>query len=284
MGDGPLRVVASQDVDGIGACVSKPAVVEWRWQYGAGIVPLWALVALLLVVPRANRNRQAWLLLIPLALVMLLWRPPTMLFGNTEDSAQSIGALVVSGVVSWAVVWLLGDWLGSRFRIANFFMILATMIVVGTMSFYCIFQGSADRPLFVYAVLYGLAVYCLVSAMMLAGRYCRKRLTSMRFSLWLLVWLGVLTEVLALLLFFAYILMTGGAPGFTRGLSTVTTMAALLIGIVYLCNLPFLILVLNSPFYRRRLEAMFCVRPRAPRHGDGATSMATTSQPGEPCL
>jgi hypothetical protein len=284
MGDGPLRVVASQEIDGIGPCVSKPAVVEWRWQYGAATVPLWALVALLLVIPKANRNRQAWLILIPLALVMLLWRTPTMLFGMSEGSAQNLGCHIVSGAMSWTVVWLLGNWLGSRFRIANFFLILATVLAAGTMSFYCIFQGDADLPFFVYAIYYGLAVYCLVSAMMLAGRYCRKRLTPMRFSLWLLLWLAVVTEALAFLFFFAYVLTTQQFHGFTRGLTVVPTMAALLAGVVYLCNLPFLILVLNNPFYRRRLEAMFCVRPRMPRHGDGATPMATTSQPGEPCL
>jgi hypothetical protein len=262
-GDGPLTIVASQE-SGAGTCVSKPVTVDWHWYYHAATAPLWALVLLLLVIPAANRNRQAWLILIPLALVMLLWRAPTMLLGMSEGSAQTLGCLIVSGAMAWTVVWLLGHWLGSRFRIANFFLILATMLAVGALSLYCIIDGDDSvMPFVAYAIYYSFAVYCLVSAMMLAGRYCRKRFTPRRFCLWALVWIGVVTVALALSFFFAYVLMAKQYHGFTRDLIVVPTMAALLAGIVYLCNLPFLILALNNPFYRRRLEAMFRVRQKS---------------------
>jgi hypothetical protein len=218
------------------------------------------LIVLLLVVPKANRDRQAWLILIPLALVVLLWRTSTMLFAMSEGSAQTLGCLVISGAIAWTVVWLLGHRLGSRHRVANFFLILGTMLAVGILSLYC--SGEEDdsvMPFVAYAMYYGFAVYCLVAAMMLAGRYCRKRFTPRRFGLWLLVWISVVTVGLSLLLLFAFALITQGFHDFGRGLLVIPTMAAFLAGLVYLFNLPFLILGLNSPIYRRRLEAMFCV-------------------------
>lgn len=274
MGDSELRIVASQEIGQFGRKEGAPVLFRWHWYYHAGMTPLWALVILLLAIPKANRHRQAWLILCPLGLVMLLWHPLVVLFGMGEATAQVVGCTVVSGAVSLAVVWLMGHRLGSRYGMATFFRILAIMLGVGALSLFC--RGEVDEasaPFAAYAITYSFAVVSLIIAMMLAGRFCRKRLSAIRFGLWLLGWMLAITVGLAIIVFFAVESFYGGGPrNLVRGLIVVPVMAAFIAGIVYLFNLPFLVLALGSPFYRERLKAMFCVD----KHG--TICLPTTSQ------
>ena len=260
MGDGPLRVVASQQDRGIGTCVSRPVIVDWHWYYHATTAPLWALIFLLLVIFRANRNRQAWLILIPLALVLILWHTPILLLGTSEATAQTIGCLIVPGAMAWTMVWLLGHRLGSRYSSVSFFLIVAMMLAVGAWSMY--YSDEVATSFALYAILYSTAVISLVAAMMLTGRCCRKRFSPKRFGLLLLVGLGVVTVGLPFSIYLAVMLII--PPESRRyvmyGLIAIPIMSAMLAAIINIINLPFLILGLNSPFYRRRLEAMFRVR------------------------
>ena len=48
-----------------------PVVFHWRWWYHVPTLPLWA-IAVVLVGLKANRHRQAWLILVPLGLVFRL--------------------------------------------------------------------------------------------------------------------------------------------------------------------------------------------------------------------
>ena len=251
--------MASQEISGVGTCVSQPVVVDWHWYYHAATAPLWALILLLLVIPKANRNRQAWLILIPLGLVLILWHTPTMLLGVSESSAQTIGCLIVSGAMAWTMVWLLGHRLESRYSTVTFFLILGIMLAAGALSFF--YSGEEQNSFVPLAVFYSFAVVSLVVAMMLTGRFCRKRCSPRSFGLWLLVWLGAVTVGSAISIYLAWNMMAQQLwANFIQGLIVIPTMAALLAGIVYIVNLPFLILAVKNPFYRRRLEAMFRVR------------------------
>ncbi len=88
-----MRIVAAQKIAGVGTCASDPVVIDWHWYYGAATEAPWALIALLLVVPKANRNRQAWLILIPLVAALLLWRGLALLFGVGVGTQQQLGCL-----------------------------------------------------------------------------------------------------------------------------------------------------------------------------------------------
>jgi hypothetical protein len=278
VGDGELRIVASQDIGQLGPKDGSPVLFHWRWYYHFPTAPLWALIVLLLIAPKANRHRQAWLILIPLALVLLVWHMPTVLLGMSDGSAEILGCLIVSFAMAWAAVWLLGHRLGSRRRTTTFFLILAVMLAVGVLSIFCL--GDMDdpsMPLVAYATYLGFAVVCFLVAMMLSSRFCRKRFSPRRFGLWLLVWLGALCVGLALLVYLvANTMARQPVGGFLEGLIVIPMMAAILAGIVYLVNLPFLILSLKNPFYRRRLEAMFRVGP------DGGTASLQPCVEGQP--
>ena len=63
--------MASHEIGGFGTSISQPVVFHWRWYYHLPTLPLWGLIALLLLVPKANSPREAWLILVPLGLVLL---------------------------------------------------------------------------------------------------------------------------------------------------------------------------------------------------------------------
>jgi hypothetical protein len=219
------------------------------------------LVLLLLVVPKANRDRHAWLILVPLALVLILWRTPCMLFGMSESSAQSIGDLIVPGAMAWTMVWLLGHRLASRYGSLTFSAIVGIMLAIGVLWTFSrnLLTDDNAGPFVISAAIYCVLAVSLVAAMMLAGRFCRKRYSAPRFSLCLLMWL-VITTVglpLSLLLGWLIIIPQGTTSRWTSAAIPLCIAAVIFAGIAYLMNLPFLILAIKNSFYRRRLEAMF---------------------------
>ncbi len=170
----------------------------------------------------------------------------------------------MSAAMAWTAVWLLGHWLGGRYSIVRFFSILAVMVGVGALGLFCAGEGDdGSMPLVIFATYYGVVVVGLVAGMMLAGRFCRKRFSGLRFGSWLLLWIEVVTVALPMLIFLGYVAISQDPwPRAAGGLIAIPVMMAMLAGIVYAFNLPFLIVGTCSTFYRRRLEGMFRGSPK----------------------
>ena len=109
--------------------------------YVPSISPL-ALITLLLVAPKGNRHRQAWLILIPAVVVLIAWRGLVLLLDISVGSQQQFGSLLMSLATAWTAVWLLGHWLVSRYRTLTFFSLLALMIAVGALTFFSAAQKA----------------------------------------------------------------------------------------------------------------------------------------------
>jgi hypothetical protein len=270
-----LRIVASQDVGQLGPRDGAPVVVAWRWHYVIPDWPLWALLALLLVAPRANRRRQAWLILVPLGLVLIVWRMPATLLSMSDGVTESLGFLVVTGVMGWSMVWLLVPWLALRNRFLAFLSLSAVMLAVGLLSFYCNFADADGLPLF---VVYCLCVLIALLAMMITSLFCRKRCSLGRFLGWLIVWNVAATMGLMLvygaLMALAAILMADWRILVHVAMIMVFT-ALLVAGVLYALNLPFLILAFKSPFYGDRLERIFRVERARAVSSDSSECPAT---------
>jgi hypothetical protein len=282
VGDSELRVVASQDIGPLGSHEGPPVAFHWRWYYHLPALGLWALLLVLLVAPKANRRREAWLILAPLGLVLLVWRMPAVLFGMSDSATETLGFFVVSGTMAWSMVWLLGPWLANGRRYVTFLLSLATMLAAGLLSYGCCFPGTED--LAEVLTYYGLCVATLLLAMMSTGYFCRKNYSPPRFLRRLIVWnvvaaLGVLLTfvlIVTIVVIVVTIINYGHVLHSVRDLVQpailVVVASAALGGILYLLNLPFLILAFNSPLYEDRFERMFHVgedraEPRGIHHG-----------------
>ena len=154
---------------------SEPAVVEWQWYYHLPSFAGWALIVALLVLVKENRNRQAWLILIPFLLLSeILWPWIERLF-----SLLSAGAALWYCdpfqwlLVAWTAVWLLSPWLARRRPAVAFVLALGLAAMVNIAAQIAVYQ---DEWRFVVTPLtnYVIFIFALLLAFVLSGLCCRK--------------------------------------------------------------------------------------------------------------
>jgi hypothetical protein len=247
--------VASQEISGFGTIISRPLFFHWRWYYNFPILPVCGMIVLLLVAPKSNRCSRAWALLIPLGFILILWRLATSMFPMTPVIAQILGFLLMTIALAWCSVWLVGHWLSSRRRILTFLLLCAVMMVMELFSYFCHFSDA--RILARLSIYYGLSVLSLLLPMMLTPYFCPKKSTPLRF---IVAWmLGVCIMIMGLI-FCVSALTAIAQSDFTcmwKILTRLLVPGAIFAGMIYLVNLPFLILVRQNSFYRQRFEDIF---------------------------
>jgi hypothetical protein len=93
--------------------------------------------------------------------------------------------------------------------------------------------------------------------MMLTSYFCGKKNSPPFFFGWLLFWVGVLSVGLMLSYGLLMMILIPGLRDLGQMLIALIPATAILGGILYLVNLPFLVLAFNCPFYRERFENIF---------------------------
>jgi hypothetical protein len=257
-GDGELRIVASQDIGQLGPRDGRPVVFRWRWYYHVPALPLWAIVLLLLIVPKANRRLEAWLILAPLGVVLLVWRMPAVLFSMSDGSTETLGFFVVSGTLAWSMIWLLGHWVGFRYRIVTTVLLWAIMFAVGLLSYYCHYADGDDPA--TYLIIYGLCAAFMLLAMMFTSLFCRWTFSWTKFLVLLLA-LNIAVVMVAMMAYGALMLILEPGIGGWAEFPMIATIVTLFVGTcLYLVNLPFLVLASKSPLYWDRFQRLFRVQ------------------------
>jgi len=249
-------------VGNVGPGKAPPVFCEWRWYYHLPSLSLWGLVALALVVPKENRKPQAWLILIPLFLVMALWQMPVRLLSLPPSAANPLGFMVNSVAMAWTVVWLLGHRLGSRHRVAAFFWMLGVMLVIGLWA-YVGEYGTRLTSEMLMLIPYGVCALGLLSSMALARLFCRKTDRPGPFMGWLFLWMGLVST--AGMLLFAVVMTIAAFNIFMLLMVLISAAIAglFLTVILYLGNLPFMLLAFKNPFYRERFQCTFGLEPKS---------------------
>jgi len=243
-----------------GSHESPPVFCEWRWYYHLPSLALWGLIALALIVPKENRHPQAWLILIPIFLVMMLWQMPLRLFPLSPSTANPSGFRVNSLAMAWAVVWLLGHRLRSRRPRATFWRMFIAMMVVGVLAYVGEYGTEPTSNMLVLLIPYGVLALALLLPMALARLCCRKRDRPGPFMAWLFLWMAFVPG--AGMLLCVTIMAIAQPPELGMFLPVIflvqaAIMALFLTVILYLFNLPFMLLAFKSPFYRERFQITF---------------------------
>jgi hypothetical protein len=256
-----------------GSNESAPVFCEWRWYYHLPSLALWGLIGLALVVPRENRSPQAWLILIPLLLVIGLWQMPVRLLSLSPSTADPFGFVVTSMAMAWTVVWLLGYPLGKGRRLAAFFWMLGTMMVVGVWAGLGEYGFSSNLILLVP---FGMCSLGLLGSMELARRFCRKKDRPGVFMAWLLLGMGLVLGV-SMVLFVVVMAIAMLEPMMLLvGLISGAFASVFLTIILYLGNLPYMVLAFKSSFYRERFRSTFGLETQS-AGSPFATPVAATS-------
>jgi hypothetical protein len=252
-----LRIVASARIGGAGPLEGQPVFFHWPWYWHLPRLGPWALLVLAITLPRANRRREALLIFVPMVVLGLLWQTVTKTTGLPSDTAVQFSFLIESLMVGMALLWLNADTLGRRGGLVRFggslgLVLLAGLVVV--LSYGRTFVGGQGVVILGYFFTTLLAVVLLVS-LTLTRRLVRRRYRPVPFMLWLLAWC-LLCSLAAITAFTAVTMLAN--PSSTYRLEHIAReiiIPSLVLGSgVYVVNLPYLLLMFRSPFFRRRFQ------------------------------
>jgi len=245
----PSKLEKSWDPGPIaGTTFSNEEFPHLRWM-GIASALVWIILALALVLPRENRNRNALWMIAAVAVAFVVWELIKH-FGSHQYLAMN-EATRISHVLGLAVIFLLGDRLAKLKWPALFgtaFFIIVAMGFVGMLGMESIYFEGVDLSL--TARIAGAAVVIVLAAAM-TSRQCRKDVSKTRFLLRLFMWV-----------FLIQLLVSMVAVGVMYGIGTMfeywywwLLMVTAFTLANYLMTLPLWILALTNSLYRQRLES-----------------------------
>jgi len=253
---GPLKIVASSELGGLGAKDGLP--VEYNWVLpGVGplLLPWLAVLGLLALKP--NRRAAAWLIWLPLGGVVALMAMPNLLPSHGDFLLDSTAALVFG----LAAVWLLSNYLHRSHRALTFLCILFTLggaSLLGLMAH----QGwnLLEADALPTGLLLIVGVLATTVALALDGWICRRRYRPVGVYLWLFLLLIVIWLALTAPFFLFALVASSGSIAWSEFFVPVLGMA---VGNFALL-LPFLILSSASSFFRERLQMLLHLQTEIP--------------------
>jgi hypothetical protein len=252
---GPLTIVASADLGAMGHRQSQPVLVEWHCYDQLSSFTGWALLGVLLVLVKENRNREALTILIPFVLLSeLLWPWIAYFLALLSVDTSQIAYPFQWLLVAWTALWLLSPWL-ARLRPA--LAIGLALVLAATVGATAEF-GVSQRLVFSPALMnYAILTFALLLAFALSGLCCRRRYTPGRFLLWLALWLvlGVALGAIAeLVRVYAYGYGLAPLPAVADLLPGLIVSSLCFAGALYLLSLPYMYLALQSGLYEERFR------------------------------
>ena len=234
-----------------------------------------------MVAVKANRNPRAWLVLIPLLAVNLLWTMLKKIIPLPSSAMAMFDQLFISLTMGISIVLLFGHKIGNRNRFVTFLLamfLMAGIGIAGAISY----GGLAFSPeVLGAAVVFAVLTLAMLLAFVFAGCCCKKRYSGLRFMLWLAVWtVGACMVIVLGYLGIAMIVLTIVGSSLPGGLISVLLgalgVSLLLGGCLYVIILPFMILAMRSCFFRERFYA--CMRLKSMVSEDLITATEPESQ------
>ena len=235
-------------VDGEGFTYNFKRIYHWQ-----GFIP-WVVFGLAFVCLKENRNSRASLLLIPVAVVGLLYLMVRKMMGMPSGVVVEFNAMFKVLVLGFSMVWLLADRIGNRNRFVTF--VLAALIYLGFLGV-AVLGGGFGEDMVVMTVFAGFSIGSILLAFFLAGVAAGKPFRKKRFLVCLPVGLFV-----PLLVSFAIAICSGPRIAnypLSSMIGEILMFSFFTSLIFYIASLPFVVLLLNSAFWRKRFEGVLGV-------------------------
>ncbi len=252
-------------------------VYDWPWYNHLQSLVLW-VVLLTCLLRKGNRCLRAWLVLVPLVVVLAIWGMVKQLLPFNTSNAEGFSQLVSLMAITLAVLWLLAQRPERRKGVVSFLLAGAILAGLGTLGMLCYNGFRLDGETAAYFAIYGIWVLTLLLGMTISCLRCRKNFAVKRFLSLLLLWMIILT-VGFMLLYMAIIMLI---ESHMYNMALVMLMQVGIVGFVlavalYVIALPYMILIFRNAFYRRRFENCFnlavCANPGRPTLSVAETSL-----------
>jgi NADH:ubiquinone oxidoreductase subunit K len=259
--------VASARIRGAGPFESQPVVFHWPWYWHLCRLGPWALLALAVAVPKRNRDRQVLLIFVPLVILTLLWPVVTRPVAFSSVSLDRFSLLFESLVVGLALLWLYADRLRGYRGWVRVPLSLGLMLLAGLVAFVSVDQTLSDPMIIILPIFVTILGAVLLAALALARRLTRGRDAPLPFMGWLAIWSLLFTAVSAVLLAgIPQFLSSGVAMDLRIRILVWQGVAGLALGLcLYVINLPYMLLMFRSSFFRQRFRVWLGVEPLLPQ-------------------
>ncbi len=275
---GNLRIVASGRVDGAGPFEGQPIFFHWPWYWHLPRLGLWALLGLAVAVPKRNRDRRALLIFVPLAILGILWPFVTGRVSLPSASLDQFNLLFESLVVGIALLWLGADRLRERRGWVRVPLSLGLLVLASLVALVSAGQAFADPLVVALPILVAVLGVILLVALALARRMTRGRYVPLAFLGWLAVGSPLLTAASVVLLAGILKLVVSWETMTPRFL-LVEAVAGLTLGLsLYVINLPYMLLMFSSPFFRRRFQVWLSVESLLPGQTTSPEGLCSSSK------
>ena len=256
----------SADLGRLGPHQGEAVRYNWKWYDSASGFMLWLVLILAVVIPKANHNIHVLWIIVPLVVLNQLYLAFKQLAGANSSSIVQFDTLFYSMLIGIAVLWLTANYLEKFGGFIRFLLAFGTVLIVacfGTLSYYAGFS----RDTFLFSVLFVFITLALLLAMTVSSFLCGKRYQPVRFLLWLGLWVLV-GSILAISIFYVVLTLgTGTRPSwsnFPQMILMLVIPGSIFALVLYVLNLPFLILGFAHPFFRERFCA--CLNLSAKNH------------------
>jgi len=216
-----------------------------------------------MVVPRANRTRDALLILVPVLLANLVWLVVARISQPVTSDRETFGVMVLSLAVGSAVLWLLGHVIANCTRYAR--LVLASGVALGVALVGALSVTDLSRQTITLPSLLGLLMPALVVGYAGAGWMSRRTYRPTSFLLLLAAWIVAFSAVGMPLWLLLQSAVTADWPTDILLVVGVFLLAGAISGAcVFLLSLSFVLVGLRSPLFRPRLFACLGLPPGSP--------------------
>jgi hypothetical protein len=258
---GLLRLVPSYDLGTLGPREGEATFYSCHWYYGAPRLALWAVLGLVMVVPRANRHWQVLLILVPVLLVNLVWSALVLISKPATSDQELLGAMALSLAVGSAVLWLLGHRLANCTRGKAMLVALGATVGVAVAGIVPVLDSAA--AIVTHTSLLGILMWAMVLGYALAGRMSRHTYHATRFILLLAAGTVVFSMLGILLWCLLGFVVTGDWPtNVFSALAEICLVSWIPGTCVFAVSLSFVVVGLCSPLFRPRLFACLGLPPK----------------------
>jgi hypothetical protein len=265
---GTLSFTASEELGDLGSDRNQAAEYVWHWYFAAPAMLPWLILALALLLPRANHHAKAWLIVLPVAAIFGLWKISLWAMGqNTLPSSVTLQfeVLVFSLCTGTAVTWLGSHRGATQGGIVRFFRALGILVAVSSVSILCFQSRLSEETSLFLAIVVPLQITFAFS-MVCTRRLCKQTYRPVAFSLWLLPSTIILCMPGIFIAQHTMMAVTNQPSFELQGMLLSSLISGPIFGgILSMINLPFLILAAKSSFYRERFQTFMNLAPPNPK-------------------
>jgi hypothetical protein len=251
-----LKIRASKELGEAGTVAAAVTEISWYPWYSARNWPLW-IVMFLFLLSDENRNRRAWMVLVPTVIVIGMGSVINMLLPQSAGQIENTYAQIISTMaLSAAILCLALQRILNYAALPRFLATIGLLIVTGFVATYTFSGLSLDNEAGSIIVMQCAWALSLTAAMTTARRFYPRGICG-RFGLITALVMIIVFDIILLVSLLASLAVQGDlrynlGPVFTA----IAIQGSIIGGIFYILTLPFLILAGNSDFYRARLAGM----------------------------